>query len=325
MFNEAFAYYKKSLEITKDFLWGLYYLGSLYIRTGRRDEGLKYLKLSVEKNSQNSEIIIKYCEELIKDFDEVDNVITILSKCRDTITENSEILILLAKSYEKKENFSKAVEVLEEAMVLKDFNTNPKKMLYLGLLYEKALNFNKAINLYKSILTVNKDHIPALCRLASILLHAKEFKRAMKYYKYALTIEENLVSAHFGIGKIYQSNVQLEEAMRCYNKVLELDSKNFKYNATYNRTYFQMGLIKLDSNQIEAAKENFEKCLNLNSDYTLAIIGLGNVYYEEGNFAKAEEYHRRALKIDPKDIQAIISLAYSLSGQKVYSCLLIEI
>jgi RNA polymerase-associated protein CTR9 len=70
-------------------------------------------------------------------------------------------------------------------------------------------------------------------------------------------------------------------------------------------------------NQIEVAKENFEKCLMLNSDYTLAIIGLGNVYYEEGNYQKAEEYHRRALKIDPRDIQAIISLAYSLSGQKV--------
>lgn len=76
-------------------------------------------------------------------------------------------------------------------------------------------------------------------------------------------------------------------------------------------------MIKLDSNQIEEAKENFEKCLFLNSDYTLAIIGLGNVYYEEANFIKAEEYHRRALKIDHSDIQALISLAYSLSGQKV--------
>ena len=75
--------------------------------------------------------------------------------------------------------------------------------------------------------------------------------------------------------------------------------------------------MNLDSTLIEAAKENFEKCLFINSDYTLAIIGLGNVYYEEGNFLKAEELHRRALKLDPKDIQAIISLAYSLSGQKV--------
>lgn len=83
------------------------------------------------------------------------------------------------------------------------------------------------------------------------------------------------------------------------------------------RAYFQIGLMNLDSTLIEAAKENFEKCLFINSDYTLAIIGLGNVYYEEGNFLKAEELHRRALKLDPKDIQAIISLAYSLSGQKV--------
>jgi tetratricopeptide (TPR) repeat protein len=229
MFNEAFLYYKKSLEITKDFLWGLYYLGSIYIRTGRRDEGLKFLKLAVDKNSQNSEIIIKYCEELIKDIDEVDNAINILTKSLDTISENSEILILLAKSYEKKENYAKAVEILEEAMILKDFNTNPKRMLYLGLLYEKALNFNKAVGLYKSILNVNKDHIPSLCHLASILLHAKEFKRAMKYYKYALSINDNLVFAHFGIGKIYQGNGQVEDAMKCFNKVLELDSKNHKY------------------------------------------------------------------------------------------------
>ena len=83
------------------------------------------------------------------------------------------------------------------------------------------------------------------------------------------------------------------------------------------RAYFQIGLIKLDLTLLEAAKENFEKCLFLNSDYTLAIIGMGNVYYEEGNFEKAEEYHKRALKVDPKEVQALISLAYSLSGQKV--------
>ena len=76
-------------------------------------------------------------------------------------------------------------------------------------------------------------------------------------------------------------------------------------------------MINLDNNKIDSAKENFETCLLLNSEYTLAIIGLGNVHYEKGNYEKAEEYHRKALRIDPKDIQAIISLAYSLSGQKV--------
>ena len=76
--------------------------------------------------------------------------------------------------------------------------------------------------------------------------------------------------------------------------------------------------MHLDSNQFEIAKNFFEKSLIIKDDYSLAIIGLGNVFYEEGNYKKAEEYHRRALKIDSKDIQEIISLAYSLSGQKVY-------
>ena len=228
LYNEAILYYLKSLEITKDFLWGSFYLGLLYITIGRRDEGTKYLKLANDKNYQNSEIIHKYCSELIKDNDEIDTAIDILTKSLEYFSENCEILILLSKAFENKENYSKAIEVLEQAMLLKEFNSSVSRMLSLGILYEKGQNFNKAMNIYKNILSINKDHIPALCHLASILSHAKEYKRSMKYYKYALSVEENLSFAHFGIGKIYQANNQIEDAMIHYNKCIQNDTKNHK-------------------------------------------------------------------------------------------------
>ena len=230
-YNQSLVNYKNSLELTKDFIWGIFYLGLLLIKIGRKDEGFKYLKQAYEQNNNNinkTEIVKKYCEELIKYDDEIDVAIVILSKTIETVLDNSDILVLLSKAYEKKENYIKAIEVLEEALKIKNFYTNANKMFQLGLLYEKGQNFNKAISLYKNILVLNKDHLQSLCHLASILSHAKEFKRAMKYYKYALTIDENLAFANFGIGKIYQSTNQIQDALKYYNICLENDSKNHK-------------------------------------------------------------------------------------------------
>jgi tetratricopeptide (TPR) repeat protein len=229
MFSEAFAFYKKSLDITKDYIWGLYYLGTLHIRTGRREEGLKFLRQAVDQSYENTEIVIRYCEELIKDNDNLDVAINVLTKTPELITENMDLMLILAKAYEKKDDNAKAIEVLEEAMMNKGFNSNPNKMFHLGLLYEKTMSFNKAIGIYKNILSINKDHIPSLCHLGGILSHAKEYKRAMKYFKYALSVDESLPFAHYGIGKIYQANNQIEEAMESYNKCLELDTKFYKY------------------------------------------------------------------------------------------------
>lgn len=230
-YYQALANYKNSLEITKDYIWGIFYMGLILIKTGRKDEGIKCLKQAYEQNNNNinkTEIVIKYCEELIKDDDEIDVAIIILTKTIEAINDNSDIIILLSKAYEKKQNYVKAIEVLEEGLKIKDFYTNANKMFQLGVLYEKGQNFSKAISLYKNILIINKDHLQTLCHLASILSHAKEFKRAMKYYKYALTIDENLSFAHFGIGKIYQSTNQIQDALKYYNICLENDSKNHK-------------------------------------------------------------------------------------------------
>jgi len=232
--------YLKSIEISKNFLWGLFYLGLLYIKIGKRDEGIKYLKLSYENNKQYIEINIKYSRELLKDKDEYETAINILTNTLKSFPDNFDIILLLSKAYDKKELYNNAIEILEKAITHKDFKSNVKSMLNLGMLYEKSQNYNKAINVYKTILTNDHGQIVALCHLASILSHAKEYKRAIKYYKHALSIDENLSFAHFGIGKIYQVNNLIEDAMMHYNKCIENDSKNHKYNFLIKELTFKL-------------------------------------------------------------------------------------
>src|SRR5215217_135196 len=49
----------------------------------------------------------------------------------------------------------------------------------------------------------------------------------------------------------------------------------------------------------EEAYREFDVALNRKPDFAPALIGLGNLFYEEGNYEKAEQYYARALSVVP--------------------------
>ena len=46
------------------------------------------------------------------------------------------------------------------------------------------------------------------------------------------------------------------------------------------------------------ALKSFETCLAINPENLTSVLGMGVYNYEHGNFEKAEEYYKQALKIN---------------------------
>lgn len=78
-----------------------------------------------------------------------------------------------------------------------------------------------------------------------------------------------------------------------------------------------MGLIQLEMKKFDKAKILFEECIHLNPSFNLSYVGLGNVFYELGDYELAESYHEKAYNMEKKDLQVVISYANTLMSEEV--------
>ncbi|MDR0485107.1 MAG: tetratricopeptide repeat protein [Elusimicrobiota bacterium] len=72
------------------------------------------------------------------------------------------------------------------------------------------------------------------------------------------------------MGKFYFLNNKFEEAVEMFNKVIETNPLNAE-------AYYNIGLIKESSNDIEEAKRMYQQALNINKDYAIAQEKLNNL------------------------------------------------
>lgn len=310
--EKALNEYKKSLQVNPNFLWGIFHLGCILTKIGEA-EGIDYLKKANEIDKDNTDIIIKYAEELVKLNDKAkgEMALELLMKAKGSHHGNVEILICLAKVYDKLDNIKLAISILEEANAYSEFYSNPNRLFILAMLYEKDKNYHKSIEIYKLILAKNKEHLQSMIHLAFILQNAREYKRAFKYFQFALKIDPNLPAAHFGLGRIYQAMRNFTDAESHYLQCALSDRDNY-------RPYFHMGVIFLETQNYHKAKEMFIKSLELKPDHTLSRVGLGNVYYEEEDFISAEKEHSIAYNSTDNKLQTVLSYANTLSALHKY-------
>ena len=62
----------------------------------------------------------------------------------------------------------------------------------------------------------------------------------------------------------------------------------------------QLGVAKYATNDLQGAKEAYEKGVNLENDNAIMHNNLGNVYRDLGDYAKAEAEYRRAMELNAK-------------------------
>jgi tetratricopeptide (TPR) repeat protein len=69
-----------------------------------------------------------------------------------------------------------------------------------------------------------------------------------------------------------------------------------------------MGRIHLRNGELDKARVEFEKALELNPNYSDALLNIGEVLRLQGRVAEAEHFVKRALRVDPNSIGALAQL-----------------
>lgn len=173
----------------------------------------------------------------------------------------------------------------------------------------------KVLNGLKAELGKSPDNKKILSQIAQLFLSESVFDSAGVYFE---KIAENNGTAKdwtFAGDAYFQAyNIALtqqklekfaEKARECYQKVLAGDPQNLHVKTNYAMTF-----VKSDS-PMKAIKM-LREVLDQQPDYVPAMMSLGGLSMESGQFDKAIQRFENVLKVDPKNINAQLGIAYSL-------------
>ena len=165
-----------------------------------------------------------------------------------------------------------------------------------------------------------------------------QFDAAMKEYQQAIHSDPKLAAAHNNLGSAYFAAGRFEEAATAFRRACELDpdygqaffnlalsqiklghekEANEMLNAAL-RAYNSAGEAKLKAGHFKEAEEDFRGMLQIDPEYSPALLRLGLVYNFAGRYAEAVQFLRRGAERDPANAAAHELLAEALYGEQKY-------
>lgn len=302
-----------------DFLLGL---SELYNAIGtqfptRREpaktERLRLLNLAAASPSLNSAHLLMLAENLHQagESDKAAQLYSQLLKSPTAMPGLRERLhARLSEIYLKAEDREKAAEQLRA--LVKEDPTNAQAHYFLGALAMDARDPAEAIEHLERALLLNAEFEQAYYDLANAQISAQKAADALATLDKAATKFQPNFVREFLAGVALTHQKAYKEALARFTAA-EVIARVSDPKRLTHFFYFQMGAAYERNGQIKEAEQAFEKCLELQPDFSGALNYLGYMWAERGeNLERAQQLIEKALKAEPKSAAYLDSLGWVL-------------
>ncbi|MCP5004842.1 MAG: tetratricopeptide repeat protein [Planctomycetes bacterium] len=265
-----------------------------------------------------------------------------LRKASEIFPDNLIPRLFLASTFISSGQNEEAINIYNEIM-----ENNPEfKSSYdgLGKAYLLSEKRDEAISTYRDLVKMDSDSVAARLTLASLLAKQGLIDEASKVVSEAVELDPNNLSAHNLLGEInlasekfgeaetefkkmiesdrklsvgYRNMVRLEYEKGNYDKCIEYCRKGLKTSPSDILFHQFLGMSYMAKNMLDKAVTEFNKILDINSDYVPAYLSLARIYLGKKQFEVAERLFKMVLKIKPDDANALMGLGntYALMGR----------
>jgi tetratricopeptide (TPR) repeat protein len=222
--------------------------------------------------------------------------------------ENIKELDLLAKSFIERCFYNRALDVYDKILRQKP----PRNKIFeyyviIGDLYNLKKDYNLSLEYYKKALYIHKNNVEVMVKIGKIFFEENFFERAEKMFLDALKIDKKSIKANRGLGDLFYKQGIYAKAVNYYIKI----PKEF-----YEREIIKnMADSYKNLNKINEAIDILEPFLEKHIDYEL-MFDMGLIYMNIDNYEKAKEWLLKSLEVKSNNFKNCIYLAslYDLTG-----------
>jgi putative PEP-CTERM system TPR-repeat lipoprotein len=330
--DEAISAYRKSVDVKPAYVVGHSVLVTSLLQAGKADEAgkaLEQMKKNAPRNPLTTYVSAQYAYEQ-KDFKSARESIEQLLK----ITPDNGAALQLAGAIEfQQRSYTRAEDYFLKA--LKDAPDNGLSRRLLILAYLRQGQPAKALAAIDPILGKIENDANMLALAGDVYLQNGNTARAEEYFSKANKLDPDdpakktsLAMAHMARGNVEAGSLELEKIAASdkgtsadmalissllrrneFDKALKaldvLEKKQPNNPATYNLK----GRTLVAKRDIAAARQNFEKALQIDPSYLPAATGLAGLDLLEKNVAQAKKRYESVLAADPKNAAAMLAAA----------------
>jgi tetratricopeptide (TPR) repeat protein len=192
----------------------------------------------------------------------------------------------------------------------------------------EAGEYEKALTELEAAVEANPDSSDAHFLLGQTYNQTGEMLKAVDEFNEVLRIDPESAAAHHNLGVTYFQLQNPGAAVAEFQKALELDPDDPDTHYQLGATYLVLALPSNDPTAppdpqfLEQATTEFETALKFRENMTEALIGLGNVYIQQRDYASAIETLQQVIEQAPNSLQAYYALgeACAQSGDAESAC-----
>ena len=200
----------------------------------------------------------------------------------------------------RKKNIDKSIEYLQEVIrIKKDYL--PGHLQLIDCLM-KVKKFHQALDVLRN-LKINKDNQYIIYHnIGSCYYGLNNFKSALKFFLKAHQLNKSFQETLLCLGMVCSQLNENENALRYFN--LALDTKVDEFKVCKN-----LGDFYKKNKNYDLSIAYYEKSINLNPNYCLALESLANLFFKLCKFKLAEKYFLKFLEIEKNLIYPKLGLA----------------
>lgn len=152
---------------------------------------------------------------------------------------------------------------------------------------------------FSSAVKVSPDSAPSNKGLADQYYNRKEFDKAITHYERAVAIDQGYIEALLGEAITYRDMKELPRALAAANRAALVAENVASLKPKNPLIRFNLGNVYREMGDLEAARGEWEKAVELDPGYSEAYNNLGIYYQLRGDYPEAIEMFERSLEQNP--------------------------
>ena len=185
-----------------------------------------------------------------------------------------------------------------QLQICKSDPSNMQNWMTLASLYGQTNDFQSVLNVCKKIDKIDSNNMAVLSLMGNAYAGMGQLKQAHENYNKALKNNPNDPGLLNNLGNALYLDNKYEEAAETFEKVIKL-------KPDYADAYNNLGNIYKALNENEKAIKYYEAAIKLNPLLSKTILNLAHMFADRiGHPEIAEDYFRKALSLEPDNIEA---------------------
>lgn len=187
--------------------------------------------------------------------------------------------------------------------VLGDFPDNGKILGAIGIYYYRSGQIKMFQSTKDKLLNLPDKDTTLFEFLIKAAKIDEKYDDVIKYSKQLIEMSPGNLSTRLFLGQIYMEMSKYKEALEQFNAIKErLD--------TYPKLQYYMSKLYLLTDNIEKASELAQKEIKGNPGSVDGYILLGEILKKKEKYNEAEAQYKNAQKINPKNVDVLVGMAY---------------